>query len=387
MSNKQRILTILLALTVFLANIIPTHAAGNHNPCDRRLQFRLLEIKALDETNPEWPGDDDIFLGGTYYARHQVEKIPYFQIGDFEDGDVKGYYNEPRVLAENSLCNAPGLLSVTLSLVEEDDGGKNQYLDGLVSAQQKELILAAHNSSGEVASAVGTVSAVVGIATALAKAAEEYGPGFINFLEGKADDFFPPHTEKIHFESSDFLLGGFASNRPGEVILNDHDGSYRIRYDWNITSTGNFNILPVSNTKKCLDVDISNGRAHLNGANVQQWQCLTGQNQQFYMRQIGDAFQIVAVHSHKCVDVDVSQNRWHNNGARVQQWDCLGADQPNQLWRINPIGKSYQLIAAHSGKCMDIHKPDRKKNGGNVQQWQCLGSKQTNQLWQLKRLN
>ena len=63
------------------------------------LKFRLHRVKCVDETNPEWPGDDEISMGGTSVNCQEVaEKINEFRVGNsFDDGESKRY-SPPRIL-------------------------------------------------------------------------------------------------------------------------------------------------------------------------------------------------------------------------------------------------------------------------------------------------
>ncbi|MFP4031992.1 MAG: RICIN domain-containing protein [Desulfococcaceae bacterium] len=80
-------------------------------------------------------------------------------------------------------------------------------------------------------------------------------------------------------------------------------------------------------TGRCLDVS---GNSEASGANVQQYPCHGGPNQQWRLEPIGDgAYRIVAVHSDFCLDVDGAATE---SGANVQQYPCHGGD--NQAWRL-----------------------------------------------------
>lgn len=126
---------------------------------------------------------------------------------------------------------------------------------------------------------------------------------------------------------------------------------------------------------KCLDVA---GVSTATGANVYQWDCHGGPNQQWTLTDKGGGYYLMtARHSGKCLDVaGVSKD----NGANIYQWDCHSG--PNQQWMLIPQGQGYYLITArHSGKCMDVAGAG-KGNGENVHQWDCHAG--DNQLWQLK---
>ncbi len=128
---------------------------------------------------------------------------------------------------------------------------------------------------------------------------------------------------------------------------------------------------------KCLDV--ANGSAS-DGANVMQWWCWGGHNQQWTIVNAGDGYyKVVARHSGKCLDVV----NWSTaDGANVQQWPCPGRGTTNQQWRLVGNGDgSYQLVARHSGKCLDVAAMS-SADGANVQQWSCWGG--ANQKWSFR---
>jgi len=133
--------------------------------------------------------------------------------------------------------------------------------------------------------------------------------------------------------------------------------------------------LVAKHSGKCLDVS---GVSKDTGANVYQWDCHGGPNQQWTLTDKGDGYYtMTARHSGKCLDVSgVSKD----NGANIYQWDCHGG--PNQQWQLIPQGQGYYMVTArHSGKCLDVSGSGRS-NGDNVHQWDCHGG--NNQLWQLK---
>ncbi len=67
-----------------------------------------------------------------------------------------------------------------------------------------------------------------------------------------------------------------------------------------------------------------------NGAPIQQWDWHGGNNQRFWIDDVGgDLFALRSVHSGKVLDV----SGWSaDNGAPIQQWDMHGGN--NQLWQI-----------------------------------------------------
>jgi hypothetical protein len=112
------------------------------------------------------------------------------------------------------------------------------------------------------------------------------------------------------------------------------------------------------------------------GANVQQWDCWHGPNQQWHVERVkyelGETwYRIRNRNSGKCLDV------WglsHDNGANIQQWDCW--DGPNQLWAFGGTSGGYSIWSRNSYdfegdmnvQCVDVWGLSRD-NGANVQQW------------------
>jgi hypothetical protein len=128
-------------------------------------------------------------------------------------------------------------------------------------------------------------------------------------------------------------------------------------------------------TGKCLDVEAA---SNVNGARVQQWDCLGVVNQRWEVVPLGDGYhRIIARHSGKALDVSGIS---YDNGAGMVQWDYVGG--ANQQWQLIDVGSGYyRIMARHSGKALDVLGISRD-NGAAVVQWDYLGS--ANQQWQLR---
>ncbi|MEN6320661.1 MAG: RICIN domain-containing protein [Syntrophaceae bacterium] len=126
---------------------------------------------------------------------------------------------------------------------------------------------------------------------------------------------------------------------------------------------------------KCLDVS---GVSTANGANIIQYDCHGGSNQQWTLTNKGDGYYLaVAKHSGKCLDVSGVSTA---NGTNIIQYDCHGGS--NQQWKLIPKGQGYYMLTAkHSGKCLDVAGASMA-NGVNIIQYDCHGG--PNQLWKLK---
>lgn len=134
----------------------------------------------------------------------------------------------------------------------------------------------------------------------------------------------------------------------------------------------------------CLDV---NGGSRDNGAKVQQWGCNNTGAQQWEIRyvtsgpkfngQAGNYYAIININSGKCLEVrDWAQY----NGAQVTQWDChYGANQQWLLYNHWVItGYKVSLVNRNSVKCLDVPAFSGSWGTGLVQ-WDC--NLKTNQQW------
>lgn len=126
---------------------------------------------------------------------------------------------------------------------------------------------------------------------------------------------------------------------------------------------------------KCLDVS---GVSLDSGAQIIQWDCSRGANQQWRIVDLGDNYSVViARHSGKQLDVSGAS---FDNGANAIQWDYRG--NANQQWRIVEGGDGfYRITARHSGKCLDVSGVSLD-SGARVTQWDCWGG--ANQQWLLR---
>lgn len=132
-------------------------------------------------------------------------------------------------------------------------------------------------------------------------------------------------------------------------------------------------IITAANSEKCLDVD--NWGKH-NGANVWQWKCHSGVNQQWRKETLPNGYlRLINVNSKKCLDV---ANQSRDNGANIHQWECHDGDS-QQWWPIELKGSPFYIIKnRRSDKCLDV-SGESTADGGNVQQWDCHG--RNNQQW------
>ncbi|WP_433252600.1 RICIN domain-containing protein [Streptosporangium sp. CA-135522] len=132
--------------------------------------------------------------------------------------------------------------------------------------------------------------------------------------------------------------------------------------------------LVARHSDKCLDVY---GGSTRNGADVIQWTCTGGLNQDWSLVATDSGYYTIeAAHSGKCLDVYGGSTR---NGADAIQWTCAGT--PNQQWKLVQEDDGYfSVVARHSGKCLDVYGGGTS-DGADVIQWTCAGT--PNQQWRL----
>jgi parallel beta-helix repeat protein len=130
-------------------------------------------------------------------------------------------------------------------------------------------------------------------------------------------------------------------------------------------TTGFVNVKP-AHSNKCVEVA---GSSTSDGAQIRQWSCGSGTNQQWQFVGLGvNNYRIVVRHSGKCLDVS---GRSTADGARVHQWACHGGT--NQQWTVVDTGGGrHEVRAVNSGKCLDVSGASTA-DGGQLIQWACHG--------------
>jgi hypothetical protein len=144
--------------------------------------------------------------------------------------------------------------------------------------------------------------------------------------------------------------------------LNDKVSSLRIRTTGVTTLAGTY-FIQNRNSNKYMDLAAEHSQE--NGGNIQQWEYVGGDNQQFQLTHLGDGtYRINVVASGKAVDVD-GVNK--DEGANVHQWDYVsGANQ--QFVLVTATDGYYKIIPKHSGRVVEVADAS-SSNGANVRQW------------------
>ena len=213
---------------------------------NKGIKFRIHEVKCIDETNPEWPGSDEISWGGAAVDdKGTVIKIPEKRVGGgFDDGDRKTY-TPPEIIKTFTLDNIyPKEFMVTMSLAEKDSGGMSDFIQKLYEAIKAEVaaIFAALGAAAGAAigSAIGgSVGTAIGgpLGTIIGVAAGAILGALIGWLVSVLqDDIFAPQASSLFLYSvNDTFQGGSLISPRQEFHYRDHGGHYRITYDWEIT--------------------------------------------------------------------------------------------------------------------------------------------------------
>lgn len=415
-------------------------------PAELQLEFRILEVKALDMTNPECflgTGKDQISLGGIALSRYGLNKIDFTNVGEFCDGDRRDFRQNPWVFTTFSLQDFFNTPSVTFVMAERDSkGGKEKFRDKLAEEEyqrvrtsvEKDLdpteLVASSLDSNNPEDFEATLKKVLRdvVKTIVEDLFKQLWDWLVSVVSGTPDDIFKPKTVTVTFESVNARWSGGVISPPAEITLSEGTGTYRIIYDWHIT------VSPMAMN----GVDVSNNEM-VNGSDVSIWgvspwlRVAIAFQPLFWTKpgaiQSANAVNFVAYHSNKCLDVAGQDIK---DGALMQQRTCINADaksqvysirrmgyyyqivanhsgkclevtggssdnginviqsscatsvRKHQLWIARPVGSNFQFIAAHSGKCLEVRKDQQVMlSGAAVQQWDCLGFRQTNQLWHI----
>lgn len=206
-----------------------------------KLSLKIERVKCVDETNPEWPGSDEIALAGVSVDETgDTKKIPEQYIGGgFDDGDQKSYspakqYHLFSVREEMVANQWPKQYVITLLLAEKDNGGLSDVLNA-VWANVKQTV------KQKISDAIaGLLSGYLG--PVIAKAIGEAVAWIIDALVGWIiswfkDDIFPPANCWMRHAGpyARFTVNGqWGSPRSAtqRAHFYGHGGHYYIDYHW-----------------------------------------------------------------------------------------------------------------------------------------------------------
>ncbi len=204
--------------------------------CDR--------IKCIDETDPEFFGDDEISCGGVAIDdKEKTTNIPAFTVGTFKDGVTKNY-SPDRLLKSFEISGSeyPKTYAAFIALAEKDNGGFSDFLEELFGAVKAEvtIILGALGAvaGAEIAAAIGgtlgatlggPIGVIIGIAAGLALAA------LVSWIASALeDDVFEPQVTTVTFAGPASDFGGSLTSPTMKFTYRDFGGKYALSYYWKI---------------------------------------------------------------------------------------------------------------------------------------------------------
>jgi hypothetical protein len=198
-----------------------------------KVGIRVHKVRCVDETNPEWLGDDEIALGGTTVDETgDTHKVAEFMVrNDFDDNEQK-VYSPPKVFTRFSLLEGtawPKRYFVTFVLAEKDMGGLADFLNKLLDKVKSEVISALGAAiGGAIGASGGPVGAIIGAVVGWV-----VGQVFEWLKAWWSDDVFPPKTVSISVPSQNASwAGGKKDSAEGTLTFVGHGGTYALTYDW-----------------------------------------------------------------------------------------------------------------------------------------------------------
>ena len=229
------------AMDMALKYQIPSHL---RIPTLTSLDYRIERVKCADETNPEWPGDDEIAMGGVAVGHNgATTKVGQFMVADdFDDNEVKVYADPGKLFHRFDLTGSgawPRTYSTVVMLAEKDGSG---FADAIntVWAKVKDDVLAVIEKA-----VAGVLTGYLGaaLAEAIGKAVAWLVGVFFDWLfELFQDDLFDPGTHYVYLpnryewmykHASDYGWTNFRLPT-GTFTFNGHGGSYKVNVHWQV---------------------------------------------------------------------------------------------------------------------------------------------------------
>lgn len=213
---------------------------------NKGLRFRVHEVKCVEETEPVWPGSDEISWGGaTMDDKGTVQKILEKYVGGGFDGGDRKAYSPPEVVRTFSLDSVyPKDFMVTMALAEKDGNGMSDFIRDLYEAIKAEVQVILTALGAAAGAAIGTaiggsIGTAIGgpLGTIIGVAAGAILGALIGWLIAIfKDDIFRPQASSLHLPDGAATFAGGALTSPKATFhFRDHGGYYRVVYDWQIT--------------------------------------------------------------------------------------------------------------------------------------------------------
>ncbi len=206
-----------------------------------KLQFRIHRVQCLDETNPEWPGDDEISMRGVAVSLNNKStfKVDAFMVSEeFDDGE-QVVYDPPKEFYTfdlKSISGWPKNFVVTMVLAEMDCGGFSDYLRTMLAEVRDEVINLVTKKVGDVTgAALGSILGALGtkIGGILGAIAGWIIGELMSWLDSIfEDDPFPGLPVSLTLPSVWHRWSGYTDSPDYSMWTQDHGGQYQVWFDW-----------------------------------------------------------------------------------------------------------------------------------------------------------
>jgi hypothetical protein len=208
------------------------------------LDYRIERVKCADETNPEWPGDDEIAMGGVAVSHNgSTSKVNQFMVADdFDDNEVKVYTDPGKLFHRFDLTGSgawPRTYSTVVMLAEKDGSGFADAINTVWQKVKADVLKVIEKAVG------GVLTGYLGaaLAEAIGKAVAWLVGVFFDWLfELFQDDLFDPGTHYVYMpnryewmykNASDYGWTNFRAPT-GTFTFNGHGGSYKVNVHWQV---------------------------------------------------------------------------------------------------------------------------------------------------------
>lgn len=224
------------------------------------------------------------------------------------------------------------------------------------------------------------------------------GNGQITFLQGGGDDINNLYVSLVRSSDNVELMKSTGNNDEGysaksfnaasyvgelcyiKVVDNATGGWGHINIDdiqipQDILTPGIYKIVN-QNSNKVLDVDTGGS---YDGAPVQQWEYLGGDNQKWLIEPSSEYgfYTITSVSGNRVLDSDGA-----SDGSSLQVWSSLSGD--NQKWKIKSAGDGVaKILSKISGRSLEVESA-LDDNGSKIQLWTFAAN--SHQQWRLELL-
>lgn len=208
------------------------------------LDYRIDWVKCVDETNPEWPGDDEIAMGGTRVDHEGVtEKVNQFMVDDsFDDGEKKTYTDPGKLFTRFDLTTAGDwarTYNVVVMLAEKDGSGFADAIN-VVWAKVKDQV---QQIVAQVIAGIISVWLGAAIGEAIGQAVAWLVTTFFSWLfELFLDDLFNPGIHGVYLPNRYEWMYKNPANYgwtdfrqpPGMFTFVGHGGTYKVKVHWQV---------------------------------------------------------------------------------------------------------------------------------------------------------